>query len=74
MRGVFTHIEWPVVRGNRIGRDFLLRLLKQESLTAEGELHGPTWLLVNSVGARLLACLRNGLVPSFRQCCASRRR
>jgi hypothetical protein len=36
MGGVFTHIEWPVVRGNRIGRDFLLRLLKQESLTAEG--------------------------------------
>ena len=36
MRGVFTHIKWPVVRGNRIGRGFLLRLLKQESLTAEG--------------------------------------
>jgi hypothetical protein len=36
MRGVFTHTEWPVVRGNRIGRDYLLRLLEQESLTAEG--------------------------------------
>jgi hypothetical protein len=42
MRDVFTHIEWLVVRGNRIGRDFLLRLLKQESSPLKGELHGPT--------------------------------